>query len=589
VHLGHPCRFAANSAGTSTITVGAVNGFANIINLVSNSTACTISPISITGSGSATLSCIFSLGQKLDVQVTGTNGTLVHTADVVYTVQDFTVTPSPASVTVKAGIAGTSTISVTSIQGFSGTVSMTYTVSLSIGLGCTLSPTSVNLGASGTSTLSCSDSAGSYTVTVTGTSGSLFRSTNVTYTIQDFTVTASPTSVNVNVNAPSTSTITITGLNGFAGGVSLGTNSTSCSISPNSVTGSGTATISCTFGSAGTFLVVVTGTNASLSHSATVTFTISDFSIAPSSLSLSHTVNSSTNSTLTLAGIDGFSGNVTFTATLTQESVQSSGSLVGGGGHSLQMTPLPAMPVISFSPTNVTLGTGSVSVIMIISSPYGVVAGTYAGLVTATSGTISHSISITLVVTDFSLSSNPSTLSVLPGGSANSTISVGSLGGFEGNVTLAVTVSPMGPNATLNSTSLTLTRGETVAALLVVAIPDSIPNGNYTITIIASSGSLSYSQTVLLVVKNSQSTNLLRLVTSQDSAPMIFLGLFSLTALSIKVTTKTKPRHRKSRAIGDKREGRPSPQRNYNLQFPGIGVGRMSRQESTPGYPQPFD
>src|SRR5207302_5291130 len=98
--------------------------------------------------------------------------------------------------------------------------------------------------------------------------------------------TASPTAVTVNVGAAGTSTITVTGLNGFAGIVALTTNSTSCTISPTSVTGSGSATLSCTFAVVSTVHVGVTGTSGSLSHSATVTYTVQDFAIAASPTSV---------------------------------------------------------------------------------------------------------------------------------------------------------------------------------------------------------------------------------------------------------------------------------------------------------------
>src|SRR5207249_11682974 len=64
---------------------------------------------------------------------------------------------NPTSVIVSSGSTGPSTISVSGFNGFTGTVSLTTTVSPSTGLTCTLSPTSIALGSitSGTSTLSC--------------------------------------------------------------------------------------------------------------------------------------------------------------------------------------------------------------------------------------------------------------------------------------------------------------------------------------------------------------------------------------------------------------------------------------------------
>ena len=74
--------------------------------------------------------------------VSGTSGALSHTANVVFHVQDFTVTASPASVSVNAGVAGTATITVAPVNGFTGTVTLAVTTN-STNLSCTLSSTSI--------------------------------------------------------------------------------------------------------------------------------------------------------------------------------------------------------------------------------------------------------------------------------------------------------------------------------------------------------------------------------------------------------------------------------------------------------------
>ncbi len=192
---------------------------------------------------------------------------------------DFTVTASPTSVTANAGVSATSTISVSPIGGFAGTVSLAPSVSPATGLSCTLAPTSVS-GGSGSSTLSCSGSAGSYTVTVTGTSGGLSHSASVAFTVSDFTVTASPTSLAIYAGATGTSTVTVGSVNGFGGTVSLASSVSpatglACSLSPTSVVGSGTSTLSCAGSTAGSYVVTVTGSSGSLSRSATVTVSVS--------------------------------------------------------------------------------------------------------------------------------------------------------------------------------------------------------------------------------------------------------------------------------------------------------------------------
>ncbi len=98
---------------------------------------------------------------------------------------DFTISSSPISLTIQPGSSGTSTISLSSISGFSGTVSLSSSASPS-GLTASPSPTSVSLssGGSASSTLTVSSSTpASYTVTVTGASGSLSHPTTVTVTV----------------------------------------------------------------------------------------------------------------------------------------------------------------------------------------------------------------------------------------------------------------------------------------------------------------------------------------------------------------------------------------------------------------------
>ena len=429
----------------------------------------------------------------------------------------------------------------------------------------------------------------------TGTSTTLSHSTAVMYTVQDFAVNVSPTSVVAVVGSTGSSTITVSSLNGFTGTVMLSASASAsaglyCSLSTSNIAlgTSGTSLLQCS-GTGGIYNVTITGTdtNSGIAHTATIAFTIRDFSLSPNTLILSGTVNSAVNSTLTLTGLGGFSGNVALTGTVTQESVQSGGGF-GGGSRPLMNLPPASIPAISFSPTSVTLGAGSVIVFLTVSSSYGVTPGLYTVLLVATGGGVYRTVGLTLTVTDFSLAANPSTLSILPGGSGNSTIIIVSLSAFQGNITLAVSVSPGGPSVTLNTTSLFLTSGGTSAVLLVVSVPQSTPNGNYTITILASSGSVSHSVTVILVVRNALSTGLLRFVNSQDSVPLVMLGLFSMMVLLSRITNRTGPKRCRSLANGNPTRIQASPRPVvHNLQF--AGAGWVSTSSRMSALERPFD
>src|SRR5438093_13628521 len=99
---------------------------------------CTL-PASVTFGTSpqtATLSCSAATAGDYTVTVTGTDGTLSHTtATILFHVVDFTIAAgavSPAQIF--AGASGTSTITVTALNGLTGTVNLAVSASTPAGL-----------------------------------------------------------------------------------------------------------------------------------------------------------------------------------------------------------------------------------------------------------------------------------------------------------------------------------------------------------------------------------------------------------------------------------------------------------------------
>jgi subtilase family serine protease len=130
------------------------------------------------------------------------------------TTPDFSISASPSALTINAGASGTSTITVKSLNTFSGTVSLTVTAPT--GWTASVSPTSLTVasGGSNSSTLSITvpstTAAGTYTVTVAGTSGSLNHSATVTVSVptvpsapQNLKATAGNAQVTLSWSAPS--------------------------------------------------------------------------------------------------------------------------------------------------------------------------------------------------------------------------------------------------------------------------------------------------------------------------------------------------------------------------------------------------
>jgi hypothetical protein len=93
---------------------------------------------------------------------------------------------------------------------------------------------------------------------------------------------------------------------------------------------------------------------------------------------------------------------------------------------------------------------------------------------------------------DFTISDNPTTLTISAGGSATSTITVNALNGFIGTVSLQATPSLVSLGAALSPTSITISGTST----LTVTVPTGTIAGSYTVTVTGTSGSLAHSATV---------------------------------------------------------------------------------------------
>ena len=201
---------------------------------------------------------------------------------------NFSLAANPNTLTVKQGTSGTSTITMTRLNGFAGAVSFTAS-GMPSGVTASFNPvTTTTSGTSSVLTLAASSTAaaGTATVTVTGTNGSLTRTTSIALTVSsttsDFSLSASPNTLTVNQGASGTSTVTITRLNGFAGAVSFTPgglpSGVTASSNPATTTTSGTSSVltlaasgSATSGAA---TVTITGTSGSLTHTTSIALTV---------------------------------------------------------------------------------------------------------------------------------------------------------------------------------------------------------------------------------------------------------------------------------------------------------------------------
>jgi hypothetical protein len=393
----------AGAAADYFVYVEPLNGFLGdttltVTGLPAGVTA-TFTPATIVGSNgvsdlyistsSSTVPGIYTLS------LTGTSGGITHSAPITLIVNpavpDFTGGATPTSQTIGRGMTGSYAISVESLNGFSGNVTLSVS-GLPSGTTASFSPNPV-VGGSGVTTLTVTTSSstpiGTVALTLTGTSGSLTHSSliNLNVTQQaDFTGGVSPLTTSV-IGAGHTSyTINIVPMFGFTGNVTLGVSGlptgATAKITPGTIIGgTGSASLVVTTTTAtpiGSYTLTISGTCGTLIHSTTVQLNVNpsagDFTGGVSPPSQAIAAGAPASYTVYVAPLGGFTGDVTLT--------------VSG---------LPAGVTASFNPGNVITG-ASGSTVLTISNTGGLTSGTYPFLLTGTSGGITHSLSIGLTI-----------------------------------------------------------------------------------------------------------------------------------------------------------------------------------------------
>jgi hypothetical protein len=343
---------------------------------------------------------------------------------------DFSVKVSPTSDSVAKGTSKTAAVTVSVASGISQPVALSSTVKpAATGLSVGFNPTSGNPNYTSTMTISTTTSTpvGTYTVTITGTSGTITHNATATYAVTDFMMSASPTTLATNVGASATSSINVAPVNGFTGTVTLAvkTNSTSlsCTLTSTSIAGgSGTSTLSCMGTVAGNYNANVTGTSGSLSHSVIVNAVVQDFKITANPSSITSTVGSAPTSTLTIASLGGFSGNVTLTAVVQCSNIPGSG---GGGSRPMVMAPFPSCPTLSLKPSVVFVPAGgSVQSILTVNGST-TPAGNYMVTIIAIDDNLAHTVLVNVTFASFTVVSQPSSLTVDAGSNRRYTVGTG--------------------------------------------------------------------------------------------------------------------------------------------------------------------
>jgi CSLREA domain-containing protein len=305
-----------------------------------------------------------------------------------------------------------------------------------------------------------------FTTSGTGTASSEVQVDNATVTatvsIQDFTVSVASVTVN-NGSTTASLTVAVSSVNGFNGVVTLacstlpaGITCPSGSFNPPTVTGSGTSilTVSIDTGVApGTLGIPVTGTSSNIPRGGSGSLTLADFSLSISPPSVAINLGQTATYTVTCSTSTGFSGPVQLSSTL--------------GGTSFNPNPVncPGTSQLTVNPT----ASGNFNV---------TVSGTFGTAPPRGTGA-------SLTVQDFSVGVSPATVNV-GSTSATLTVTVSSVNGFNGVVTLACGTLRAGITCPSESFNPATVIGAGTSTLT-VNIASSVAPGTYGIPVMGTS------------------------------------------------------------------------------------------------------
>jgi uncharacterized membrane protein len=437
---------------------------------------------------------------------------------IVVTGPDFTTSASPRALTFTPGMAGSlqTIVTLTSLNGFSGYVNTTVSVSPTVGPPLPHSPsatpnsTRVQLTPSGPQSFTITISVdtmvmeGPYLVQITGVTlmpgGLLSHSFYVVATVgPDFSVSASSANLIIHQGTLATSNITFTSLNGFAGGIMLllepfsalppdprnyffptypilspgGTNTTELVVMADQFTGLGTFNA---WVDASTSVQVGFGW---VSHAFPITVTIEgpltgpDFKLSAQPSHSYVSISSTTTSTVSVTSVNGFGGALT----LHVEGYGIFGSLSPGSAIISSATSASSTLTIT-TPTPYQIDgyplwypfSGNRSLLVIASNSMG----------------LSHGIWVNATEAPVSVVPNPPQLEIATGSSATSQIVVSSLSGFNLTVSMSADVSPPGPATFLSNNFINFSASTLpVSPALSINVPSTTAQGDYVVLVTA--------------------------------------------------------------------------------------------------------
>ena len=311
----------------------------------------------------------------------------------------------------------------------------------------------------------------------------------------DFSLSATPSSLTLMAgSAGQQLSVSAAPINGFTGMVSVAvTGPAGVTVQPAtlSLTPGTAQSVSVSAGAnavAGGGTLTLTGTSGTLSHSIAVSESVvaaaaGDFSlnVAPSALTV----------------VAGGAGQTLSVNAVTTNSF--------AGAVSVAITGLPAG--VTAQPATLTLTPGTPQSVS-LSANANAVAGSGMLTLTGVSGALSHSATVGLTVSvpqpDYTLALSPASLNVVAGTtSAPVSVSVSGVNSFSGTVSVAIAGLPSG--VTANPSTLTLTPG--VSQSTTLTVPLLTAAGSSTVSFTGTAGSLVHSSSLALTVQAAPTAN----------------------------------------------------------------------------------
>jgi hypothetical protein len=271
------------------------------------------------------------------------------------------IEPHLSALSVRQGGSGSAALTVTDVNGFNGSVSLSI-AGLSTGVTAVFSPSTIT--SAGTISFASTSiaAAGSYPLTITGTYGTLTSTVAISLSVvvPSFSLSASSSALTIPRGASGSSVISVIGQNGFNGSVTLSAigvpSGVTVAFSPISTTSASTLTVSVSStATTGTFPVTITGISGSLKQTSVISLTVTapNFSVTFQPDIVLIPRGYSSNSVVMVAPQNGFQGVVRLSGSGFPSGITATyGNATSG-----------VIPVVISASSTATAGTSSITLV----------------------------------------------------------------------------------------------------------------------------------------------------------------------------------------------------------------------------------